>query len=71
MDEDDHKLVIKEEPESQYEEDANVSAASSCDYSLSQFKNEPKLEDEEAEEQEEQEEQDDSDEDVPLVSSTV
>lgn len=38
-DDDDDKLVIKDEPQSQDEaDDANVSAASSCDYNLSQFK---------------------------------
>lgn len=38
-DDDDDKLVIKDEPLSQDEaDDANVSAASSCDYNLSHFK---------------------------------
>ncbi|KAL3283339.1 hypothetical protein HHI36_006487 [Cryptolaemus montrouzieri] len=81
MDEDDNKLSIKEEPDSQDEKDitANLSQASSCDYNLSQFsKSEPAFEDGEEEEEEEREEEkpvvkeepeEDSDEDIPLRSS--
>jgi hypothetical protein len=65
VDEDENKLVIKEEPESQDEvEEKNVSAASSCDYNLSQFKtDESRFEDSTTYVKEE----DDSDEDIPLV----
>lgn len=67
VDEDEPKLVIKEEPQND-EVDANVSAASSCDYSLSQFKDdEPKFEDEEREPDQAQS----SDEDIPLVSVNI
>lgn len=61
MDEDEQKLVIKEEGESHDEEELkhqNVSQASSCDYSMSQFKDEPNM----------KEEDDDSEEDMPLVN---
>lgn len=81
MDDDDHKLVIKEEPESQNDEpDANnLSQASSCDYNLSQFKDEPPFSaDEESERNDDSDSQDekkpkykqepeDSEEDIPLV----
>ncbi|XP_044750528.1 DNA topoisomerase I, mitochondrial isoform X1 [Coccinella septempunctata] len=76
-DDDDYKLSIKEdikdEPDSQDEADnINLSQASSCDYSMSQFsKNEPAFEDGEddgvkSEVKEEPEEE--SDEDIPLSS---
>ncbi|XP_045472291.1 DNA topoisomerase I, mitochondrial isoform X2 [Harmonia axyridis] len=73
-DDDDYKLSIKEdvdikdEPDSQDEPDnVNLSQASSCDYSMSQFsKNEPDFEDTKSEIKEEPEE--DSDEDIPLSS---
>lgn len=88
IDEDDQKLVInqddmliKEEPESQTENDQNASVASSCDYSLSQFKDEVKTELEEEEDEADMEtegegeltmdvkkEEEESDEDMPLVS---
>lgn len=67
VDEDDNKLVIKEEPESQdeIEDNKNVSTASSCNYNLSQFKSdESRFEDSNV-----KEEQDDSDEDMPLVGT--
>lgn len=84
VDEDDHKLVIKEEPESQNDEPYinNLSQASSCDYNLSQFKDEPPFSaDEDSERNDDSESQDqmdlkpgkfkwepaDSEEDVPLV----
>lgn len=59
VDEDDQKLVIKEEIDEEDETDRNVSQASSCDYNLSQFRDEPKF----AEEGEEN-----SEDDAPLVS---
>nr|XP_015835268.1 PREDICTED: DNA topoisomerase I, mitochondrial isoform X3 [Tribolium castaneum] len=64
VDEDDNKLIIKEEPESQDEvDDKNASAASSCDYNLSQFKSdESRFEDSTADVKQEE----DSDEDLPL-----
>lgn len=64
MDEDDLKLVIKEEAlkdDEEEEEEMNNSQASSCDYNLSQFKEELKTEPSFEPEQE------DSDEDMPLV----
>lgn len=82
-DDDEERLVIKDEPNSQDEaEDQNISAASSCDYNLSQFKkNESHFSEEDDMEQDQnsQEDEDDdykvepkqeeeSDEDVPLVS---
>lgn len=71
VDEDDHKLVIKEEQDSQNElEEVNQSAASSCDYNLSQFKDEPDFEaDESKSNRQIKEEEEDSDEDMPLVCS--
>lgn len=86
MDEDDQKLVIKEEPDSQMEAPDtmnNLSQASSCDYNLSQFKDEPPFsadedsdrnDDSESQDQEQEkprkmkEEPEDSEEDIPLVS---
>lgn len=81
VDEDDQKLVIKEEPESQFDEPEtnNLSQASSCDYNLSQFKDEPPFsadedsernEDSESQEEEKskyKQEPEDSEEDIPLV----
>lgn len=78
-DDDDEKLVIKDEPlepQSQDEEEVNVSAASSCDYNLSQFKKDESQfsEGEESQEQDdvknesfEIKQEEESDEDVPLV----
>lgn len=63
--------MIKEEPEYQSEpaEDVNKSAASSCDYNLSQFKDEPNFSvDDEEESKPVKEESFDSEEDIPLVS---
>lgn len=81
-DDDEERLVIKDEPNSQDEaEEQNVSAASSCDYNLSQFKKEEsQFEVSEEEETEhdisqdedfkvEPKEEEESDEDVPLVST--
>ncbi|KAK9888579.1 hypothetical protein WA026_000818 [Henosepilachna vigintioctopunctata] len=74
MDEDENKLSIKEEPDSQDEKEnitANLSQASSCDYSMSQFsKTEPAFDDVKVDSniKEEMDEQD-SDEDIPLRSS--
>ncbi|KRT78619.1 hypothetical protein AMK59_6886 [Oryctes borbonicus] len=78
VDEDEQKLVIKEEPESQIENEQNASTASSCDYNLSQFKDEPKEEEEEEQDIETEgegeltmdvkKEEDDSDEDLPLAA---
>ncbi|CAH1104577.1 unnamed protein product [Psylliodes chrysocephalus] len=75
-DDDDDKLVIKDEPSSQDEADepiqADVSAASSCDYNLSHFKKNESVfsENEESESQTEikveVKEEEDSDEDMPL-----
>lgn len=74
--------MIKEEPESQNDEPYmnNLSQASSCDYNLSQFKDEPAFSaDEDSERNDDSESQDqmdirlrkwkeeDSEEDVPLV----
>lgn len=77
-DEDDYKLSIKEDVDVKDEPDSqddignqNLSQASSCDYSMSQFsKSEPAFEDYEAEKsvKEEPEEPEDSEEDIPLVS---
>lgn len=69
VDEDEHKLVIKEEP--MY--DANSSQASSCDYNLSQFKEESRFdgmddEDEEKPMKEEPSYDEESEEDISLVS---
>lgn len=76
-DDDDDKLVIKDEPLSQDEADeANVSAASSCEYNLSQFKKEESQFEVSEEEQYDtyndsqpikQEQEEESDEDIPLV----
>lgn len=70
---DDKKLVIKEE---YVRDDPNVSATSSCDYSLSQFsKNEPKFEaDDDGDESQDEnalqiKQEDDSEEDTPLVGA--
>lgn len=75
VDEDDQKLVIKEEPDSQDEIEkdyVNISAASSCDYNLSQFKDEPDFSaNEEDEKPQVKDEQYDSEEDVPLVSKGI
>ncbi|XP_017775446.1 PREDICTED: DNA topoisomerase I, mitochondrial isoform X2 [Nicrophorus vespilloides] len=92
VDDDDQKLVIKEENDYQmkeendediYEKDPNISAASSCDYNLSQFKDEPKLEESVGDEESEEdiplsarlesskrkiESEEDDDDDVPLTS---
>lgn len=65
LDEDEQKLVIKEEETESHDEEEqkqNISQASSCDYSLSQFKDEAKQEDTSIREEEE------SDEDMPLVN---
>lgn len=85
VDEDDQKLVIKEEPDSQNDEPDtanNLSQASSCDYNLSQFKDEPPFSADEDSERNDpydsesqdgewkpkpKEEPEDSEEDVPLV----
>lgn len=74
-DDDEDKLVIKDEPISQDEaEEANVSAASSCEYNLSQFKkDESQFSEDESQEDIKDEsfepkEEDESDEDLPLVS---
>ncbi|KAK4879023.1 hypothetical protein RN001_007169 [Aquatica leii] len=64
LDEDEPKLVIKEEFQSQSENEQNASTASSCDYSMSQFKDEPKFEENSCEEEPEE----NSDEDIPLAS---
>lgn len=81
-DDDEERLVIKDEPNSQDEaEEQNVSAASSCDYNIGQFKKDesqfseeemdqdgsPDGEDEDFKPKVEEE----SDEDVPLVSKQV
>lgn len=80
LDEDDQKLVIKEEPEF----DQNNSTASSCDYNMSQFKEDESRFDGMDEEsraydddgdyksdvKDEPMQDDDSDEDKPLVSAT-
>lgn len=89
VDEDDPKLVIKEEPESQHDEPDtmnNLSQASSCDYNLSQFKDEPPFSaDEGSEKNYDSESQDqdyekpnkfkpepeDSEEDIPLVGFCI
>lgn len=82
-DDDEGRLVIKDEPNSQDEaEDQNVSATSSCDYNLSHFKKDESQfsEDEIEQDQNSQEDEDedykveekqeeDSDEDIPLVST--
>lgn len=72
VDEDDQKLVIKEENDIKEEAEMNVSQASSCDYSMSQFKDEPKYDDEEEEEYQNEshsqiKQEEESEEDVPLV----
>lgn len=77
LDEDDQKLVIKEEPDSINAEGNNLSQASSCDYNLSQFKDEPpfsedeRMGDEESQDQDYsgrfKQEPDESEEDMPLV----
>ncbi|KAF5287721.1 hypothetical protein FQA39_LY15741 [Lamprigera yunnana] len=64
LDEDEHKLVIKEESGSQSETEQNISTVSSCDYNLSHFKQEPKFEDYD----EEDAPPEGSDEDIPLAS---
>lgn len=72
VDEDDHKLVIKEEQDSHNEpEGGNLSQASSCDYNLSQFKDEPDFEADEETEDGIKQEESDSDEDMPLVSTLL
>uniref|UniRef100_A0A1Y1N6M1 DNA topoisomerase I n=1 Tax=Photinus pyralis TaxID=7054 RepID=A0A1Y1N6M1_PHOPY len=68
LDEDEPKLVIKEDSRSQSESELNASAASSCDYNLSQFKDEPKEELEEEEEEYQPQESQSSDEDIPLAN---
>ncbi|XP_074030808.1 DNA topoisomerase 1 isoform X2 [Leptinotarsa decemlineata] len=74
-DDDEYKLVIKDEPGSQDEADdagdVNISAASSCDYNLSQFKKEESQFSEGEDQLEEDvkvepKEEPDSDEDIPL-----
>lgn len=85
-DDDEERLVIKDDPLSQDEaEEQNVSAASSCDYNLSQFKKDESQFDaseEEMEQDNSQDEQDEdfkvepkeeeeSDEDVPLVRTVT
>lgn len=82
VDEDEQKLIIKEEPEiSPTDHEQNISAASSCDYSLSQFKDQLKEEDEEEPEMDTEgegeltmdvkKEEMESDEDMPLVRSSL
>lgn len=72
-DDDEGRLVIKDEPNSQDEaEDQNVSTASSCDYSMSQFKKDESQFDGRDDSQNgnfkmEPKEEEESDEDVPLV----
>lgn len=65
LDEDEQRLVIREETESHNddEEQNNISQASSCDYNLSQFRDEPR-----EDMREEPEEEQDTDEDIPLVN---
>lgn len=85
-DDDEERLVIKDEPLSQDEaEEQNVSAASSCDYNLGQFKKDEsqfEVSEEEMEQDVSQDEQDEdfkvepkeeeeSDEDVPLVRTIL
>lgn len=93
-DDDEGKLFIKDEapeikhePSSQYEDENNISATSSCDYNLSQFKkDESQFDASEEEDQDEQsqdeikqepkeepqeEEEESEDDDVPLVSSEI
>lgn len=72
VDEDDQKLVIKEEPESQNDEPDvmnNVSQASSCDYNLSQFKDEPPFSADEDSERNYDSESQDQDYDKPKYKS--
>ncbi|KAJ8920577.1 hypothetical protein NQ315_004716 [Exocentrus adspersus] len=82
-DDDEYKLVIKDEPLCRDEPDeANISAASSCDYNLSQFKKDESQFEMSDEEQDgydsqtrikDEPKQEDSDEDMPLsarMSST-
>ncbi|XP_025831306.1 DNA topoisomerase I, mitochondrial [Agrilus planipennis] len=68
VDDDEHKLVIKEEAD----DFNNDSTASSCDYSLSQFKDEPQFTDAEEEADDPQrgvkKEQYDDDDDLPLAN---
>lgn len=71
MDDEDPRLVIKEEPDSQsnFEHEANQSAASSCDYNMSQFsRNESDFEGISSTKNEMKTEPEESEEDIPLVS---